>query len=335
MRFADGRASKFIYASEMGGRYTSKRPAGVSPDQINAIDVPNPLPTELAAYFGIYLQLAADHVTDEDAGWMKFLMKASEALWDGYSDTFPSLSVAVAADPLVDAIAKGDNAVGLLAQNLQDTLSIYGDCGICARVASELCLMAEMLQKWCAVEPLANRRMLIRTYEMTRSFSSAKSQLALLVARSSSPTNLMAAIQVVAESMQEKGEEIQRIARGAPSLEQFYGTLYRSIPWLLGAVLAFEFLEGAAVPAPKSATISKNVCDELATLATTAMIVQFRNSLDNRDIVMRRKMAIERHQSKGASEAELLVDEWIETALSYPAIAKQFLLGTTESLIEG
>jgi hypothetical protein len=157
LKFDNGRASNFIYLSGARGRYLAERPSGVSPDQINVMEVPDSLPTDLAAYFGIYLQLAADHVTDEDVDWMKLLMKASDTLRDGYSDTYPLLTVVVSADPLADALAKDDDPVGLLAQGLQDALSVYGNFGMSGFVASELCLMAEMLQKWCVVEPLVHR----------------------------------------------------------------------------------------------------------------------------------------------------------------------------------
>jgi hypothetical protein len=74
-----------------------------------------------------------------------------------------------------------------------------------------------------------------------------------------------------------------------------------------------------------------NVSDERFATAVAALNVDFGNAMDWRYILAHRRV-IERERQKGEWAAERLVNEYINTAMLYPAYFRPFVLGQTETL---
>jgi hypothetical protein len=167
---------------------------------------------------------------------------------------------------------------------------------------------------------------------MLSMLSSERSELVVLPLLHGAPSLALTAIGKTAADLQSTGEEHLAAARRARNIGEYYGSLFMSIPWLLAATKGFNIVAEFFPDQRQRATINKNFCDELATLAMAAMRVQFFDSLDRRDVLSCREHIRVTRGTKGKSEAEALADQYIETDLFYPDYFRPFLLGDTDAL---
>lgn len=294
-----------------------------------AASLPVPPPTALREFFRALIEQLTDS-DPVDSRWKAPLREKSARI---YAMEHPHAIHSVMAanlEPLREALAANRINGEWISEYLAKVGAAHSAFFITSPVAGDLSLIATIVGlAW----PMRYSFGSGFRMDQLLADNSLESFLTAITQQAPSRGEIMALMRKGCLGMQSKGEELQDSTVAVESIAQFYAQLFASTPWLRGASRGLDFLRRQDQAGFHSSawdlTLASNMCDVRSVVAGAAMMAQFADSLDSRDLFYRRDEIQEERARNGDAAAERRADQILETEMLYPPFAKPFLLGQT------
>jgi hypothetical protein len=317
-----GTAPHYMFIGDDMGRSSTTRPK-VAPEEIIIVELPATTPTVLREYFGRLLE-EFDNKYPDDRSWSEPLHRRVMFLHAMYSPDCHQMALSAALEGLRDHLRP--QAPDDLDQFLTGVVSSHRDFDMYGRLAAELILIGTILKKALrhpfAVVPGASMESLLNC-------DNVESFLFNIVRQFENRGETLKLIKSACDEMQTHGESLQERAIQSDTLGHFYGGLFISVPWLLGAHRGFTFLI-ASNRRTDEVVVAANVCDERIAIANTSVGLHFPNTLDYRCLLSNREYVEKKRTEKGERAAAQIVDQFIDIELLYPSFVRPYLLRQTD-----